>query len=78
MPHDDDTKAHGPTYSKSPLHSYTQGAGLCRYNVVVGGVSSKLLREDDGGCSTQGGGGVPVDQVGVRWVCTILNGAVIP
>ena len=24
-----------------------------------------------------GGGGVPVDQVGVGWVCAIVNGAVV-
>ena len=49
-----------------------------RHSVVVGGVPSKSLRECDGSHSTLGGGGVPVDQVGVGWVCTIVNGAGIP
>ena len=35
----------------------------------------KLSREGDGCHLTMGGGGVPVDQVGVGWVCTIVNGA---
>ena len=46
-----------------------------RHNVVVGGVPSEPLRESDGCHSTLGGGGVPVDQVGVGWVCTIVNSA---
>ena len=50
-------------------------AAHCRHSVVVGGVSSEPLRERDGGHSTLGGGGVPVDQVGVGWVCTIVNSA---
>ena len=53
------------------------GVAFCRHNVVVGGVSSEPLREVDGRHPTLGGGGVPVDQVGVGWVCTIGNGAVI-
>ena len=63
---------------KLPLHPYTLGGALCRHSVVVGGVSSQPLREADGGSSIQGGGGIPVDQVGVRWVRTIVNGAVVP
>ena len=47
-----------------------------RHNVE--GVSSEPLRECDSGLSTQGGGGVPVNQVGVGWVCTIVNGAGVP
>ena len=66
------------TRLKSPPHPHTVGAAPCRHNVVVGGVSSELLREGDDGHLTQGGGGVPVVQVGVGWVCTIVNGAVIP
>ena len=50
---------------KSPLHHHTLGAAHCRHNVVVGGVCSELLREGDGCHLTQGGGSVPVDQVGV-------------
>ena len=46
-----------------------------RHNVVVGCVSSEPLRECDGGRSTLGEGCVPVDQVGVGWVCIIVNGA---
>ena len=72
------TKACIHTSSKSPPHPHTVGAAPCRHNVVVGGVSSYLLREGDGGLLTQGGGGVPVVQVGVGWVRTIVNGAVIP
>ena len=64
------------TRSKSPPHPHTLGAAPCRHNVVVGGVSSYLLRQDDSGYLTLGGGGVPVVQVGVGWVCTIVNGAV--
>ena len=63
------------TCLEPPLHPHTLGAALCRHNVVVGGVSSESLRENDGGHSTLGGGSVPVDQVGVGWVCTIVNGA---
>ena len=66
------------TRLKSPPHPHTVGAAPCRHNVVVGGVSSELLRESDGGPSTQGGGGVPVVQLGVGWVCAIVNGAVKP
>ena len=49
-----------------------------RHSVVVGGVPSKSLKECDGCHSTLGGGGVPVDQVDVGWVCTIVNGAGVP
>ena len=66
------------TCLKSPSYPHTLGVALCRYSVVVGGVSSESLREGDGGHSTLGGGGVPVDQVGVGWVCTIVNGAGVP
>ena len=55
-----------------------QGVALCRHhrhNVVVGGVSSEPLREGNDDHSTRGGGGVLVDQVGIGWVCTIVNGA---
>ena len=48
------------------------------HSVVVGGVCSERLREGDGCHSTLGGGGVPVDQVGVGWVCTIFNSAGVP
>ena len=61
-----------------PSYSLTMRAAHCRHNVVVGGVSSEPLRESDGCHSTLGGGGVPVDQVGVGWICTIVNGAGIP
>ena len=36
------------------------------------------MRKGDGGPSTRGGGAVTVDQVGVGWVCTIVNGASVP
>ena len=49
-----------------------------RHSVVVGGVPFKSLRECDGCRSTEGGGHVPKDQVGVGWVCTIVNGAGVP
>ena len=65
-----------PTCFKAPLHPYTLGIAYRRHNVE--GVSSEPLREGDGGCLTLGGGGVPVDQVGVGWVCTIVNVAVVP
>ena len=63
------------TCSESPPFPHTLGAAHHRHNVVVGGVPSEPLREGDGCHSTQGGGGVPVDQVGVGWVYTIVNGA---
>ena len=50
---------------------------FCRRNIVVSGVISESLREGDGGCSTQGGGSVLIHEVGVGWVCTIVNVAVI-
>ena len=53
-------------------------AAHCRHNVVVGGVPSEPLRECDSSHSTLGGGGVPVDQVGVGWICTIVNSAGVP
>ena len=54
------------TCLKSPSYPHTLGAALCRHNIVVGGVSSEPLREGDGGHSTLGGGGVPVDQIGME------------
>ena len=63
------------TCLESPPFPHTLGAAHYRHSVVVGGVSSEPLRESDGGHSTLGGGGVPVDQVGVGWVCTIVNSA---
>ena len=68
------TKSYIHTCLKLPLHLHTLRAVLCRHNVIVGGVSSEFLRESDGGHSTLGGGGIPVDQVGEGWVCTIVNG----
>jgi len=65
------------TCSKPPPYSHTLGAALCRHSVVVVNVCSKLLREGDVGHSTPGGGGIPVVQVDVGWVCTILDGAVV-
>ena len=38
----------------------------------------EILGEGNCGHLTQGGGGVTVDKVGVRWVCTIDNGARVP
>ena len=64
------------TCFKAPLHPHTLGAAHCRHNVE--GVSSEPLREGDGGYSTQSGGVVLIDQVGVGWVCTIVNGTGIP
>ena len=66
------------TCMECPSYPHTLGVALCRYNVVVGSVSSELMREGDDGRSTLGGGGVPVDQVGVGWVHTIVNGAGVP
>ena len=63
------------TCLKASSHLHTPGATPCRHNVVVGGVSSEFLREGDDGHLTQGGGSVPVVQVGVGLVHTILNGA---
>ena len=65
------------TCLESPPFPHTMGAAHCRHNVVVGGVPSKSLRECDGCHSTEGEGRVPVDQVDVGWVCTIVNGASI-
>ena len=66
------------TCLESPSYPHTLGAAHYRHSVVVGGVSSEPLRERDSSHSTLGGGGVPVDQVGVGWVCTIVNGAGVP
>ena len=66
------------TYLKSPLNPHTRCSVLHRHDVVVGGVCSERLREGDGDHSTLGGGGVTVDQVGVGWVCTIVNSAGVP
>ena len=66
-----------PTCSESPTHSHTLGIILCRHNEVVGGVLLELLREGDDSYLVQCSGVVPVDQVGVRWVHAILNGATI-
>ena len=63
------------TCFKASLHPHTLGATHCRHNVVVSGGFTEPLREGDGCHLTLGGGGVLVDQVGVRWVCTIVNGA---
>ena len=59
------TKASIPTYSKTPSYPHTHRISFCRHNVVVGGVSSELLGEGDGGLSTWDIGGVTIDQVGV-------------
>ena len=59
------TKALIPTCSKTPSNSHTQRVAFCRHNVVVGGISSDLLREGNVGDSTLGGRGVTVVQVGV-------------
>ena len=69
---------HFRTCSKPSSHSHTLGATFCRCNIVVGSVFTEPLRECDGSLSTKGWGGVPVDQVGVGWVCTIVNGAGVP
>ena len=61
-----------------PLQPHTLRVALCRHNVVVDGIFSEPLREGDGRRSTLGGGSVPVDQVGVGWLCTIVNGAGVP
>ena len=66
------------TCLEPPTHPHTHGVAFHRYNIVVCYVSSEPLREGDGCHSTLGGGGVPVDQVGVGWVCTIVNGAGVP
>ena len=66
------------TCLESPSYPLTLGAAHYRHSVVVGNVSYKTLRECDGGYSTLGGGGILVDQVGVGWVCTIVNGASVP
>ena len=66
------------TCLESPWYPHTLGAAHCRHNVVVGCISSESLRKCDGCHSTEGGGGVTVDQVGVGWVCTIVNGAGVP
>ena len=72
------TKVQIHTRSKSPQHPHTLGGALCRHNIVVSGISSYLPREGDDCHLTLGGGGVPVVQVNVGWIRTIVNGAVIP
>ena len=69
---------HPCTCSESLLHPHTLCTAHYQHNVVVVIVFVKLFRESNVGHLTLGGGGVPVDQVGVGWVCTIFNGAVVP
>ena len=71
-------KGHLLTCSESPSHLHTLVSALCRHNVVVVGVSFQLLSEGGGGILIHCGQGVLISQVGVGWVCTILNSAVIP
>ena len=66
------------TCLESPSYPLTMRAAHYRHSVVVGGVPSEPLRESDGCQSTLGGSGVPIDEVGVGWVCTIVNGAGVP
>ena len=63
---------------ETPSYPHTLGVALCRYGVVIGGVSSESMRESNGCHSTLGEGGVPVDQVGVGWYRPIVNGAGVP
>jgi len=72
------TKVYPPTCSECPTHSLTPQGIICRHNKVISGVPLDLLREGDGGHSTLGGGGITIDQVGVRWISTIVNGAGVP
>ena len=65
------------TCSESPTHSDTLGTTLCRHKEVVGGVLLELLREGDDSYLVQCSGVVPIDQVGVRWVHAIVNGATV-
>jgi len=67
-----------PTCSESPKHSLTSGTTVCSHNEVVCGVSLEVLGEGNGGLFTFGGGSVTIDQVVVRRVFTIDNGARIP
>ena len=69
------TKGSIPTCSKTPPNPHTQRVSFCRHNVVVGTVSYEPLRESDVSLSTWDIGGVPVDQVGIGLVRTIVNGA---
>ena len=71
------TKSSIPTYLKTPPNPHTQRVSFCRHNVVVGGVFFELLREADGCHSTWDVRGVPIDQIGVGWVCTIVNGTCV-
>ena len=66
------------TSSESSSHLHTLGTALCRHNVVVVSVSFELLSEGDGDILIHCIQGVLISQVGVGWVCTILNSAVIP
>lgn len=68
-----------PTRSESPTDSFTLGGSHSRHNVVVCGSFLKVPREGDGdGLSLCCRGGITVDQVGIKWVCTIVNGAAVP
>ena len=59
-------------------HLHTLGTVHYRHNIIVYGISSESPREHDSCHWTPGGVSVSVDQVGVGWVCTIVNGAVVP
>ena len=71
------THAGAYTSFKSPTNPDTMRVAFCRHNIVVSSVISESLRESDGGCLTQGGGSIFMDQVGVGWVCTIVNAAIV-
>lgn len=71
-------KVYPPTSSECPTHSLTPQGLICRHNKVISGVPLDLLREGDGGHSTLGSGGITVDEVGVIWISTIVNGAGVP
>ena len=66
------------TCSKCSPQPHTLRAALCRHSEVVSGFCLEATGKGDGGHSIQGRGGVSGGQVGVRWICAIVNSAGVP
>ena len=63
------------TCSKAPPDPYTSEVALCRCNEEIDAAFLKFQRKDVGSILIQHGKGVLGSQVGIGWICTILNSA---
>ena len=63
------------TCSESALHPYTLEVTHCRYDIVISSISFEFLGKGDSCQMIYGGGVVSAVQVGVGWICTIVNSA---